>query len=205
MPPVSWWAQSRSAKTRMCSGFATCFMRREKLANGRAVWQGSRRATYRRVPWPSRVGLPPHLQRGGEPRGDRACRAARLEEAAPGNWRLLVVDDASPDGTGDMADRLAAERRRRRGASPPGQAGPGPGLPSRLPARASRRRRPGDRHGRRLLPRSGAPAGDDLGGPRQRSGARLALRGGRRDRRLAAGCAGCSAAAARSTPAPSSA
>jgi dolichol-phosphate mannosyltransferase len=35
--------------------------------------------------------------------------AERLEAAAPGDWRLLVVDDASPDGTGQIADRLAAE------------------------------------------------------------------------------------------------
>ena len=33
----------------------------------------------------------------------------QLEAAAPGNWRLLVVDDASPDGTGELADRLAGE------------------------------------------------------------------------------------------------
>jgi dolichol-phosphate mannosyltransferase len=35
--------------------------------------------------------------------------AAQLERAAPGDWRVLVVDDASPDGTGDLADRLAQE------------------------------------------------------------------------------------------------
>jgi dolichol-phosphate mannosyltransferase len=34
---------------------------------------------------------------------------AQLELGAPGNWRLLVVDDASPDGTGALADRLAEE------------------------------------------------------------------------------------------------
>jgi dolichol-phosphate mannosyltransferase len=35
--------------------------------------------------------------------------AAQLEGIAPGDWRLLVVDDASPDGTGELADRLAEE------------------------------------------------------------------------------------------------
>jgi dolichol-phosphate mannosyltransferase len=35
--------------------------------------------------------------------------AAQLEELAPGDWRLLVVDDASPDGTGELADRVAEE------------------------------------------------------------------------------------------------
>jgi len=33
----------------------------------------------------------------------------QLEAAAPGHWRVLVVDDASPDGTGEIADRLARE------------------------------------------------------------------------------------------------
>jgi dolichol-phosphate mannosyltransferase len=32
-----------------------------------------------------------------------------LEQAAPADWRVLVVDDASPDGTGELADSLAAE------------------------------------------------------------------------------------------------
>jgi dolichol-phosphate mannosyltransferase len=32
----------------------------------------------------------------------------QLEAAVPGDWRLLVVDDSSPDGTGELADRLAA-------------------------------------------------------------------------------------------------
>jgi dolichol-phosphate mannosyltransferase len=42
---------------------------------------------------------------------DRIVRAAgaQLERAAPGDWRLLIVDDASPDGTGQVGDRLAAE------------------------------------------------------------------------------------------------
>src|SRR3954452_22425097 len=33
---------------------------------------------------------------------------AVLEQASPGGFRVLVVDDDSPDGTGDIADALAA-------------------------------------------------------------------------------------------------
>ena len=32
-----------------------------------------------------------------------------LEQAEPGGFRVLVVDDGSPDGTGEIADRLARE------------------------------------------------------------------------------------------------
>jgi dolichol-phosphate mannosyltransferase len=38
-----------------------------------------------------------------------AAARAVLEQAAPGAHRILVVDDGSPDGTGAIADRLAAE------------------------------------------------------------------------------------------------
>jgi dolichol-phosphate mannosyltransferase len=34
---------------------------------------------------------------------------AQLELAAPGDWRLLVVDDNSPDGTGAIADELTEQ------------------------------------------------------------------------------------------------
>ena len=38
-----------------------------------------------------------------------SAAAASLEQAAPGDHRILIVDDNSPDGTGVIADRLAAE------------------------------------------------------------------------------------------------
>jgi dolichol-phosphate mannosyltransferase len=42
---------------------------------------------------------------------ERIVRAAlkELEREVPGDHRVLIVDDASPDGTGDLADALAAE------------------------------------------------------------------------------------------------
>jgi dolichol-phosphate mannosyltransferase len=35
---------------------------------------------------------------------------AVLAAASPGGFRVLIVDDGSPDGTGELADRLAAEK-----------------------------------------------------------------------------------------------
>ena len=50
-----------------------------------------------------------------------------LADAAPEGFCVLVVDDGSPDGTGEIADRLAGEndwvqvlhRRRRTASAPP--------------------------------------------------------------------------------------
>ncbi|MGH2905055.1 MAG: polyprenol monophosphomannose synthase [Solirubrobacteraceae bacterium] len=38
-----------------------------------------------------------------------AASGEALRSASPDGWRVLVVDDGSPDGTGEIADRLAAE------------------------------------------------------------------------------------------------
>ena len=59
--------------------------------------------------WPL-VGLilPTYEEAGNVERVVRAALAA-LERAAPGSHRILVVDDDSPDGTGRIADALAAE------------------------------------------------------------------------------------------------
>jgi dolichol-phosphate mannosyltransferase len=51
--------------------------------------------------------------------------AARLEASAPGDWGLLVVDDASPDGTGRLADRLAERHERVEVVHRPGKEGLG--------------------------------------------------------------------------------
>ena len=52
--------------------------------------------------------LPTYDEAGNIDRLVRAV-AAQLEELAPSDWRVLVVDDASPDGTGELAERLAEE------------------------------------------------------------------------------------------------
>ena len=50
--------------------------------------------------------------------------AAAILDAVPGST-LLVVDDSSPDGTGEIADRMAAENPRVRVRHRPGKAGLG--------------------------------------------------------------------------------
>jgi dolichol-phosphate mannosyltransferase len=51
---------------------------------------------------------------------------AALEASVPGGYRILIVDDSSPDGTGEIADRIASQnaavvvlhRSRREGLGP---------------------------------------------------------------------------------------
>ena len=52
--------------------------------------------------------LPTYNEAGNLEKVVRATVDA-LEQAVPADWRVLVVDDASPDGTGELADWLAEE------------------------------------------------------------------------------------------------
>ena len=108
----------------------------------------------------------------------------------PDSARVLVVDDNSPDGTGEIADRLAAEHEAVDGPAPAAEGRPRPRLHRRLPPRAGRGRRAGPGDGLRLLPRPGLPAAPARGGRARRPGDRLALRPGRRGRRLERAAAG---------------
>jgi dolichol-phosphate mannosyltransferase len=49
-----------------------------------------------------------------------------LRKASPEGFAMLIVDDNSPDGTGRLADRLAAEREELRVLHRPGKGGLGP-------------------------------------------------------------------------------
>ena len=77
-----------------------------------------------------------------------------LRALAPLGVSVLVIDDNSPDGTGEIADRLADGARFRLRAPSRPEGGPRPCVPRRLPARARRRRRLIPRDGLRLLARS---------------------------------------------------
>ncbi len=75
-------------------------------------------------------------------------RAPRLDDA-----RVLVVDDASPDGTGEIADRLASELDLGRASCTASARRVSARLRRRLPPRPRGRRRARHRDGLRLLPR----------------------------------------------------
>ena len=155
----------------------------------------SRRTAARRCPAPpsgssSRPTTRPRTSRRSRPR-------ARDAQRGPDGFRILVVDDASPDGTGAIADALAAAHREVEVLHRRAARGPRPGLPRRLRARA----RPAARSScsrwtptARTTPPTCAAA--DRRRRRRRPRARLALR-----RRAAASptggpCAARSAAAA---------
>ncbi|HZB78023.1 MAG TPA: polyprenol monophosphomannose synthase [Solirubrobacteraceae bacterium] len=67
----------------------------------------------------------PTYNEAGNVEGIVRATAEQLERAAPANWRVLVVDDGSPDGTGEVADRLAAENERVEVLHRPGKEGLG--------------------------------------------------------------------------------
>jgi dolichol-phosphate mannosyltransferase len=67
----------------------------------------------------------PTYNEAGNIEGIVRATAPQLERAAPGDWGLLVVDDASPDGTGAVADRLADENERVEVLHRPGKEGLG--------------------------------------------------------------------------------
>ena len=99
--------------------------------------------------------------------------------------RVLVIDDNSPDGTGELADRLAGELAFVDVLHRAAQGGPRPGVSRRLPPRARFGRGAGGRDRLRLLTRPGrraAPARRRRG--RRRPRARLTLRARRQRREL---------------------
>ena len=112
---------------------------------------------------------------------------------------VLVIDDNSPDGTGEIADALAAELDGVVRPAPRAEGGPRPRVPRRLPPGARRRRRADPRDGLRLLARPGRRPAADRRGRGRRPRPRLALRRGRRHAELGRSFGASSRAAARST------
>ena len=73
------------------------------------------------MPGPAWIVLPTYREAD-----NLAPMADALRAVLPGDARILVVDDASPDGTGAIADRLAAADPRLAVLHRPGKAGLGP-------------------------------------------------------------------------------
>ena len=115
--------------------------------------------------------------------------------------RVLVIDDASPDGTGELADRLAAELGFVDVLHRPHKEGLGPAYLAGFARALADGRRADPRDGLRLLARPGRrPPPDRRRRGRRRPRARLALRPRRPRRELGRWCAAGSRAAPRSTP-----
>ena len=166
LPPVSWCVQSRSARTRMWSG-SCCSARRHAVA-GRLADDGrtrywwlvpvSRIVLRMRPP----VAVSPHLQRGREPRGDRARDGAPSSSGSP--RRLARA----------RGRRRLAGRHRRAGRPPvrgaragvevlhrPGKEGLGKAYLAGFAHALERGAELVDRHGRGLLARPRPPARAD--------------------------------------------
>ena len=114
---------------------------------------------------------------------------------------VLVIDDGSPDGTADHAEKLGEELGGIDVLRRAGEVGPRLGVPRRVPRRARPRLRRDDRDGRRPLARpGGAPRARRRGRARRRPRHRIALRARRCRSPTGSGCAARSRVAAASTP-----
>ena len=108
--------------------------------------------------------------------------------STPRGTAFSCIDDNSPDGTGQVADALAAELDVGRGAAPPRQGRARAGLHRRVQTgpRSGRRARARDRLRLLSRPERRAPPDRGLRGRRRRR-ARLAVGGGWRHRQLGHG------------------
>ena len=190
--------------------------RRGRRARRRArrSWRSGGRARHRRrgrarvrAPMPGPPGSscrpttrPRTSRRSCAPR--RPCSRA----AAPGGYRILVVDDDSPDGTGAIADRLAAEHAEVEVLHRPRREGLGPAYLAGFARALARGAGARPRDGRRLLARPGRPRAAARRGARRAPTSRSArATSPAAASPTGAACGGSSAAAARGTRAACSA